>query len=215
MSAGLRLAAFAIGYESWRVEDINIDVRSGEVVALLGPSGCGKSTLLQTILGERPALHGSVFVADRDVTELPIEKRGIGIVFQQPLLFPHLSVGRNISYGLERGGMPRSQARHRVAELLTWVGLADYENRSVDSLSGGQSQRVALARAMAVAPKVLLLDEPFSALDEDLRRRLAVETLTSLRNADVAVIYVTHSREEAELVADRIVEFESIGRARD
>ena len=208
MSLGIR--ELAIGYESVLLSDLHVDVHAGEVVALLGPSGCGKSTLLQTILGSVPAHAGSVLVDGVDVTTVPIEKRRIGIVFQQPLLFPHLSVGRNVSYGLERQGVSRADARVRARDLLAWVGLEELVDRDVQSLSGGQSQRVAVARAMAVDPRVLLLDEPFSALDEELRERLATETTRSLRGKDVAVVYVTHSRDEAQAVADRVLSFNEL-----
>ena len=208
MSLGIR--ELAIGYESVLLSDLHIDVHAGEVVALLGPSGCGKSTLLQTILGSVPAHAGSVLVDGVDVTTVPIEKRRIGIVFQQPLLFPHLSVGRNVSYGLERQGVSRADARVRARDLLAWVGLEELVDRDVQSLSGGQSQRVAVARAMAVEPRVLLLDEPFSALDEELRERLATETASSLRVKDVAVMYVTHSQAEAQAVADRVLSFNEL-----
>ena len=157
-----------------------------------------------------PAHAGSVLVDGVDVTTVPIEKRRIGIVFQQPLLFPHLSVGRNVSYGLERQGVSRADARVRARDLLAWVGLEELVDRDVQSLSGGQSQRVAVARAMAVDPRVLLLDEPFSALDEELRERLATETTRSLRGKDVAVVYVTHSRDEAQAVADRVLSFNEL-----
>ena len=211
MSLGIR--ELAIGYESVLLSDLHVDVHAGEVVALLGPSGCGKSTLLQTILGSVPAHAGSVLVDGVDVTTVPIEKRRIGIVFQQPLLFPHLSVGRNVSYGLERQGVSRADARVRARDLLAWVGLEELVDRDVQSLSGGQSQRVAVARAMAVDPRVLLLDEPFSALDEELRERLATETTRSLRGKDVAVVYVTHSRDEAQAVADRVLSFDELQRS--
>lgn len=215
MSAGLSLRNVAIGYDDWQISGISLEVAPGEVVALVGPSGCGKSTLLQSILGAGAVLSGEVFVDDRDVTQLAIEQRGIGIVFQRPMLFPHLSVGRNVAYGLERTGMGRVEALTQSDALLEWVGLSGYRDRTIETLSGGQSQRVALARAMAVKPRVLLLDEPFSALDEDLRQRLAVEALASLRAADVAVIYVTHSRAEAFAVADRVVDFETLVGNRD
>lgn len=215
MGAGLSVRNVAIGYDDWQIMGINLDVAPGEVIALVGPSGCGKSTLLQSILGAGAILSGVVTVDDRDVTELSIEERGIGIVFQRPMLFPHLSVGRNVAYGLERRGLRRAEALKRSDALLEWVGLAGFGERAIETLSGGQSQRVALARAMAVKPRVLLLDEPFSALDEDLRERLASETLESLRAADVAVIYVTHSRAEAVAVADRVVDFEALGSSRN
>ena len=215
MATGLSVRDLAIGYDVWQIGGINLDVATGEVVALVGPSGCGKSTLLQAILGAGSTLAGTISVDGSNVSDRPIEERGIGIVFQRPMLFPHLSVGRNVSYGLERARVSRADSRAQGEQLLEWVGLLGFSDRTVETLSGGQSQRVALARAMAVKPRVLLLDEPFSALDEDLRERLAIETLSALRAADVAVIYVTHSRAEAQAVADRVIDFESLTRSDD
>lgn len=206
----LSVQQLAIGYDTVLFSGLQLEVSAGEVVALLGPSGCGKSTFLQTILGSVPAHAGSILVDGVDVSNWPIEKRRIGIVFQQPLLFPHLSVGRNVSYGLERKGMLRPEARVKANELLSWVGLEELADRDVQTLSGGQSQRVALARAMAVEPRVLLLDEPFSALDEELRERLATETAGALRGKDVAVVYVTHSQSEAGAMADRVLTFDAL-----
>jgi thiamine transport system ATP-binding protein len=184
---------------------IRLALAPAEIVAILGPSGSGKSTLLATIAGVVPAMAGQVLVDGADVTELPIHRRGIGMIFQEPLLFPHLSVVDNVSYGLRRQGRARESARGRAAELLDWLGLAGYETRSVDELSGGQAQRVALARALAPQPAVLLLDEPFSALDLDLRQRLAVDVAAMLRHEGVAALHVTHDPGEAETVSDRVV----------
>ncbi len=208
----LEVRNLALAYDVVFRDGIDLRVESGEAVAILGPSGCGKSTLLKTILGAVTCQVGDIEIDGQSVRQLPIDKRGVGIVFQTPMLFPHLSVGRNVSYGLERQGVSRDLARARAQELLAWVDLDGYANRSVDTLSGGQAQRIALARAMAIRPKVLLLDEPFSALDDDLRQRLATETAEKLRAAGVAVVYVTHSRDEANAVADRVIEFNSLGR---
>ena len=208
----LEVRNLALAYDVVFRDGIDLRVESGEAVAILGPSGCGKSTLLKTILGAVTCQVGDIEIDGQSVRQLPIDKRGVGIVFQTPMLFPHLSVGRNVSYGLERQGVSRDLARARAQELLAWVDLDGYANRAVDTLSGGQAQRVALARAMAIRPKVLLLDEPFSALDDDLRQRLATETAEKLRAAGVAVVYVTHSRDEANAVADRVIEFNSLGR---
>lgn len=208
----LEVRNLALAYDVVFRDGIDLRVESGEAVAILGPSGCGKSTLLKTILGAVTCQVGDIEIDGQSVRQLPIDKRGVGIVFQTPMLFPHLSVGRNVSYGLERQGVSRDLARARAQELLAWVDLDGYANRAVDTLSGGQAQRIALARAMAIRPKVLLLDEPFSALDDDLRQRLATETAEKLRAAGVAVVYVTHSRDEANAVADRVIEFNSLGR---
>ena len=209
----LELDNVSLAYDSVFREGIDMQVERGEMVVVLGPSGCGKSTLLKTILGATPLPRGRIRVDGIEIQAQAIEKRNVGIVFQDPMLFPHLSVGRNVSYGLEQQRVPQAEARKRAAELLEWVDLGGFENRAVDTLSGGQAQRVAVARAMAVSPRVLLLDEPFSALDDELRERLARETAQRLRSADVAVVYVTHSRDEAAVVADRIVEFNSLGTA--
>lgn len=197
LGLGYRGALFAGG--------IDLDVRAGEIVAILGPSGSGKSTLLATIAGVVPTLEGRVLVDGTDVTDLPIHRRGVGLIFQEPLLFPHLSVQDNVAYGLRRHGATRGAARTRASDLLAWVGLSGYEDRPVDRLSGGQAQRVALARALAPEPSVLLLDEPFSALDQDLRQRLAADVAARLRERDIAAVHVTHDPQEGAAMADRVV----------
>jgi len=210
----LAVHGLALGYEG-RVfrRGIDLTIAPGEIVAILGPSGSGKSTLLSTIAGVVPALAGAIEVDGRDVTRAPIHERAVGLIFQEPLLFPHLDVAGNVAYGLRRHGMSRSQAHARAVELLDWLGLAGYGSRRVDELSGGQAQRVALARALAPRPAVLGLDEPFSALDSDLRQRLSVEVAAMLRKADVAAIHVTHDAQEAATIADRVVELSSLGLA--
>ena len=196
----------ALGYEGQVfARGIDLQLAPAEIVAVLGPSGSGKSTLLGTIAGVVPAAGGEILVDGKDVTHAPIHQRGIGLIFQEPLLFPHLSVSDNVAYGLRRHGMSRADARVRAQELLTWVDLADYGDRRPDELSGGQAQRVALARALAPQPAVLLLDEPFSALDLDLRQRLADDVARTLRMAGVAALHVTHDPQEAAAVADRVV----------
>ena len=203
----------ALGYEgSVFLTGIDLALRPAEIMAVLGPSGSGKSTLLSTIAGVVPAMAGSIHVDGADVTHLPIHRRGVGLVFQEALLFPHLTVLDNVAYGLRRQGATRAAARERAGELLDWLDLADYGGRRVDELSGGQAQRVALARALAPRPAVLLLDEPFSALDTDLRQRLASEVAAMLRHEHVAALHVTHDRNEAETVADRVVTLESLCR---
>lgn len=203
----------ALGYEgSVFLTGIDLALRPAEIMAVLGPSGSGKSTLLGTIAGVVPAMAGSVHVDGVDVTDMPIHRRGVGLVFQEALLFPHLNVLDNVAYGLRRHGASRTAARERAGDLLVWLGLGDYRGRRVDELSGGQAQRVALARALAPRPAVLLLDEPFSALDTDLRQRLATEVAEMLRHEQVAAVHVTHDRNEAETVADRVVTLESLRR---
>lgn len=200
----LQTIDLALGYAgSVFARGIDLTVQPSEIVAILGPSGSGKSTLLGAIAGVVAPAGGRVLVDGVDVTHTPIHRRDVGLIFQQPLLFPHLSVQDNVAYGLRRHGRSRAQARARARELLEWVDLAGYEERATDALSGGQAQRVALARALAPEPAVLLLDEPFSALDADLRGRLAVEVATMLRARGVAAVHVTHDPAEAAAVADR------------
>lgn len=208
----LVVSDLSLGYERQVfLRGIDLTVDAGEIVAILGPSGSGKSTLLSTIAGVVPADEGTILVDGRDVTHAPIHERGVGLIFQEPLLFPHLDVGRNIAYGLRRHGVSRWDARARASDLLTWLGLAGYESRRVNELSGGQAQRVALARALAPRPAVLGLDEPFSALDSELRQRLAVEVAAMIRESGVAALHVTHDPREAETVADRVIELSALG----
>ncbi len=210
MDFALRTDRLVVGYDDWESGAIDLRVGPGMITAILGPSGCGKSTLLSTIAGIRPALSGAVIVDGVDVTQVPAHERTVGMVFQEPLLFPNYDVARNVGYGLERQGFSRSQARARALELLEWVGLAGFGDRSVDELSGGQAQRVALVRALAPQPAVLLLDEPFSALDVDLRQRLAQEVSELLRDRGVAAVHVTHDPAEAAAIADDVLNFGDI-----
>ncbi|MFC3494356.1 ABC transporter ATP-binding protein [Glycomyces rhizosphaerae] len=177
----------------------DLAVAEGELVAVLGPSGCGKTTLLRCVAGfERPD-GGSITVAGRRIEHLPPQARRVGVVPQEGALFPHLSVGRNVAYGLHgagRGG--------RVAEVLDLVGLDGYARRMPHELSGGQRQRVALARAMAPKPELILLDEPFSALDAGLRQSLRGEVAAALRAAGATAVLVTHDQDEALSLADRV-----------
>jgi thiamine transport system ATP-binding protein len=202
----LETVDLALGYDGEIfARGIRLSLEPAEIVAVLGPSGSGKSTLLGTIAGVVPTVGGQVLVDGRDVTREPIHRRGIGLIFQQPLLFSHLTVRDNVAYGLRRHGVARDVARDRADELLNWVDLAGYGGRRVGELSGGQAQRVALARALAPRPAVLLLDEPFSALDLDLRQRLAAEVAATLREHEVAALHVTHDPVEAATIADRVV----------
>ena len=203
--SGLTLEGLVIGYDRPLTAPIHLHIDAGHITAVLGASGSGKSTLLQTIAGAVPALGGRVNVDDRDITALPIHERGVGLMFQEPLLFSHLDVVDNIAYGLRRHGLSRGEARAEASGLLAWVGLAGYERRPVRELSGGQAQRVALARALAPKPRVMLLDEPFSALDVELRTRLADEVPALLRERGCAVCYVTHDPGEAQALADEII----------
>jgi len=186
------------------VDGVSLDVAAGEIVALLGPSGCGKSSLLRAVAGLEPLAGGSVAFDGEDLAGVPVHRRGFGLLFQDGQLFPHRDVGRNVAYGLESQGVPRAERVERVAELLADVGLAGYGGRSVATLSGGEKQRVALARALAPRPRLLLLDEPLSALDRRLRERLAVDVRDTLRASGTTAVFVTHDHDEAFTVADRV-----------
>lgn len=210
MPFALRTDRLVVGYDGWESAPIDLQVTPGTITAILGPSGCGKSTLLSTIAGIRAAVSGRILIEDVDVSGLPAHERTVGMVFQEPLLFPNHDVARNVGYGLERQGVSRGAARVRALELLEWVGLDGFGDRSVDELSGGQAQRVALVRALAPEPSVLLLDEPFSALDVDLRQRLAREVSQLLRARGVAAVHVTHDPAEAHAIADNVLDFDAI-----
>jgi len=185
---------------------LDLDVPNGIVRCILGPSGCGKTTLLRLISGLEPLDRGSITIAGRVVASesvhLPPEKRRVGMVFQDFALFPNLSVRRNVLFGV-RGGNRRSR-RAKADQLLERVGMMGFADRMPHTLSGGQQQRVALARALASSPEVMLLDEPFSSLDADLRSELRVELLGILRRAGIATVMVTHDPQEASAVADEI-----------
>jgi thiamine transport system ATP-binding protein len=184
------------------VVDASVDVPDGEVLAVLGPSGCGKSTLLRAVAGFEPPTSGRVTWDGRDLAGVPTHKRGFALMFQDGQLFAHLSVARNVGYAL-RIRRVRDVAP-RVEELLALVGLAGYGERLPATLSGGERQRVALARSLAVEPRLLLLDEPLSALDAEMRERLAGDLSAILRAAGTTAVLVTHDHEEAFAVADRI-----------
>jgi len=193
------------GADDPALDDVTLDVAAGEVVALLGPSGCGKTTLLRVVAGLLEADGGRVVLDGRDLTGVPAHRRGVGLMFQDYALFPHLDVGGNAEFGLRMAGMASDARRARVAEVLELVGLAGWERRSVGPLSGGERQRVALARALAPAPRLLLLDEPLGALDRTLRDRLVPELGELFRAIGVSVVHVTHDQGEALALADRVV----------
>ena len=186
------------------LKDISLEVRSGEILALLGESGCGKSSLLKAMLGLYPLAKGKIFFQGKEIQNLPSHKRGISVVFQDLRLFPHLNVGENVGFSLELQKVPKAERKKRVDELLKLVQLEGYSERRIDSLSGGQMQRVAIARALAMNEKLLFLDEPFSALDPNLRREMGDFLLELQRKENLTVVLVTHDQEEALRLAHRI-----------
>ena len=202
-STGLSVRGLAVTYGDLRaVDGVDLEVAAGEVVALLGASGSGKSSLLRAVAGLEDVAAGEVAWDGRSMVRVPVHKRGFGLMFQDGQLFEHRDVGSNIAYGLT--GLPRAQRGERVREMLELVGLPGFERRRVTTLSGGQAQRVALARALAPAPRLLLLDEPLSALDRALREQLATDVRTILRRGGTTALYVTHDQDEAMTVADRV-----------
>lgn len=199
--AGLRVIDLSIGYDTALHAPFTFQVAAGAVMAVVGPSGCGKSTLLSTLAGVIPALSGRIDIDGKDITSLPTHERGIAMVFQEPLLFPHLDVRDNVAYAQRRMGRSRHTARTEADRLLGWVGLEGFGDRDVIHLSGGQAQRVSLARALAAEPDALLLDEPFSALDTTLRTRLAMDVLEIVSRANIPAVHVTHDPDEADTMA--------------
>ena len=186
------------------LKDLELDVEKGQFVTLLGPSGCGKSTLLRCLSGLEQVTSGRIYLEGEDITEVIPRRRGIGMVFQQYSLFPNLSVRNNVAYGLKLKKMPRPEIDKKVVEMLDIVGLADKIDQYPAQLSGGQQQRVALARAMVTAPKVLLLDEPLSAIDALLRKNLQIEIRRIQQQLGITTIYVTHDQDEAMIMSDVI-----------
>ncbi|MDI7864509.1 ABC transporter ATP-binding protein [Rhizobiaceae bacterium n13] len=202
----LSVRSIAGAYGATRVlEDINLEIARGEFVALLGSSGCGKTTLLRTIAGFISPTAGSISVAGKDVTRLPPDKRGMALVFQSYALWPHMTVAQNIGYGLKLRGMPRAEIGARVSAMETLLGLDGLGARKPAALSGGQRQRVALGRALAIDPEILLLDEPLSNLDARIRLTVRHELRALQKRLGITAIHVTHDREEAMVMADRIV----------
>src|SRR6266852_6413948 len=186
------------------VSDVQLDIGGGELVALLGPSGCGKSTLLRIISGFIGQTEGHVLFDEVPVDHLPPNRRGVGIVFQSYALFPHMTVRQNVAYGLEAQHWPRRRIVPRVEAMLELTHMRPFAERLPHQLSGGQQQRVALARCLATDPKVLLLDEPFGALDKNLRLDMQIEVKRLQRDYGITTILVTHDQEEALSMADRI-----------
>jgi ABC-type Fe3+/spermidine/putrescine transport system ATPase subunit len=187
------------------LDDLSLEIGDGEFVSLLGPSGCGKTTLLRTIAGLQHFDAGRIEVDGVDVTDLPPQRRGIGMVFQQYSLFPNMTVRRNIAFPLQACGMKSEQISQRVDEMVELVGLTEHQHKRPKQLSGGQQQRVALARALAPHPRMLLLDEPLSALDAQVRNHLRDQIREIQRKVGITTIFVTHDQSEAFALSDRVV----------
>jgi putrescine transport system ATP-binding protein len=201
----LRIEAVVKKFGVFRAVDrLSLDIRAGEFFALLGPSGCGKTTLLRMLAGFETPDEGRILLEGRDIAPVLPHRRPVNMMFQNYALFPHLTVGDNIAFGLKRAGLPRTEIDARVAEMVALVKLGGLETRKPDQLSGGQKQRVALARSLARRPRVLLLDEPLAALDKKLRESTQLELMELQRRLGMTFIIVTHDQEEAMTVADRI-----------
>jgi spermidine/putrescine ABC transporter ATP-binding subunit len=187
------------------LDEVCLDIDVGEFVTLLGPSGCGKSTTLRAIAGLLDIDRGTIAIDGRDFTKVPIHRRDIGVVFQNNALFPHMTVAQNVAFGLRMRNVARAEQASRTAEALVLVHLPDFGARYPHQLSGGQQQRVAIARALVINPRVLLLDEPFAALDRKLREEMQMELRDLTRRVGITSVFVTHDQEEALTLSDRIV----------
>ncbi len=202
---GVKLEGIDLSFGKTRVlKGIDLQIEPGEFFAFLGPSGCGKTTLLRLIAGFESAQAGRVIIGDNDVSHLPPWKRNLGMVFQSYALWPHMTVRKNVAFGLEERRLPRAEIRKRVDVALELVGLLDLAGRRPSQLSGGQQQRVALARTIVIEPRVLLLDEPLSNLDAKLRAQMRIELRQLQRKLSLTTIFVTHDQEEANTTSDRI-----------
>lgn len=205
VTSTLEVSSASVTFDGVRaVDDVSLDLSDGEVLAVVGPSGCGKSTLLRAVAGLEPLASGRVSWAGEDLAGVPTHRRGFALMFQDGQLFDHLTVARNVAYALRLRRVSRAEAATRIDELLELVGLGGYGARLPRTLSGGERQRVALARSLAAEPRLLLLDEPLSALDAGLRTRLAADLRRILREAGTTALLVTHDQEEAFTVADRL-----------
>jgi thiamine transport system ATP-binding protein len=194
------------------LDNVSLTVNDGEIVGLLGPSGCGKSTLLRVIAGLQAIESGAVRWDGDGLANVAAHARRFGFVFQDQQLFPHMDVAANVGFGLKMAHAAKPAIAKRVGELLELVGLPGYERRSIETLSGGEGQRIALARALAPEPRLLLLDEPFSALDRELHDRLAVEVRGVLKQLGMTAIHVTHDPDEASVVCDRVIRLALLAR---
>ncbi|PTM41427.1 ABC transporter ATP-binding protein [Bosea sp. 124] len=204
--ASIAVRDLQVAYGGTRVlHGVSLDFTPGSFTALLGSSGCGKTTLLRSLSGFVPVESGSIIVGGRDVALLPPEKRGMAMVFQSYALWPHMTVKQNIGYGLKLRGASKAEIAAKVASMLSFLGLAGYEDRKVTALSGGQRQRVALGRALAIDPGILLLDEPLSNLDAKIRMTMRHEIRAIQQRLGLTAVHVTHDREEAMTMADRLV----------
>ena len=191
------------------VKDLDLDIAPGEFVTMLGPSGSGKTTCLMMLAGFEPATHGEIFLNDRPINDVPPYKRGIGMVFQNYALFPHMSIAENLAFPLEIRGLSKSEQRDKVRAALDMVELGKLENRRPAQLSGGQQQRVAVARALVFDPDLVLMDEPLGALDKQLREQMQYEIKHIHESLGVTVVYVTHDQSEALTMSDRVAVFEA------
>jgi iron(III) transport system ATP-binding protein len=190
------------------VDDLSLEVREGELLTLLGPSGCGKTTVLRCVSGFVKPDSGDIYLGDRKITEIPPQKRGIGLVFQNYALWPHMTVFQNLAFGLQIKKLSKNEIRQKVGRALSLVQLEGFGDRYPRQLSGGQQQRVALARALVLEPEILLLDEPLSNLDALLREQMRFEIALIHKQAGITTIYVTHDQTEAMVISDRIVVLE-------
>jgi putative spermidine/putrescine transport system ATP-binding protein len=204
-AAPIRIESVSKAYGDFRaLDDVSLDVRAGEFIAILGPSGSGKSTLLMTVAGFIRPERGRIMFAGADIVRQPANQRGFGVVFQNYALFPHMNVMENVAYPLRVRGVPRAEQRDKARAALAVVKLSGYEDRLISELSGGQRQRVALARAIVFEPAVLLMDEPLSALDKTLREQMQIEIRELHNKLGITTLYVTHDQREALTIADRI-----------
>lgn len=213
MNQGLEVRDLDVNYTTpsgiiRAVQQVSLQIQPGQIVSLLGSSGCGKSSLLRAVAGLEDVAGGTITWDGDDVVATAVHQRGFGLMFQDGQLFPHRDVAGNIAYGL-RARLPQSEWPARISQMLELVGLPGYEHRRITTLSGGQAQRVALARALAPAPRLLLLDEPLSALDRSLRESLSGELRTILQAQNTAALYVTHDQDEAMTVGDQVGVMES------